>query len=129
MLLELLLKERLDNMKLKRWHLYAIGIVIVLTVLFIFGWKAASILGAVGAAGGYKTASKQVQKQADQEKEVVNEVENNIDDRKEKDQELQQKAENRKEKAEELNNNQKDRQKRAESLEDRLSKHEEGDNN
>lgn len=116
-------------MKLKKWHLYAIGIVIVLVVLFIFGWKAASILGLLGAAGGYKTASKQVQKQADQEKEVVNKVEKDIDKRKEKDQELQQEAENRKEKAEELNNNQKDRQERSESLEDRLNKHTEGDNN
>jgi TolA-binding protein len=116
-------------MKLKKWHLYAIGIVIVLVVLFIFGWKAATILGIGAAAGGYKTASKQVQKQADQEKEVVNEVEKDIDKRKEKDQELQQEAENRKEKAEELNNNQKDRQERSESLEDRLNKHTEGDNN
>lgn len=116
-------------MKLKRWHLYVIGIVILIIVLFVFGWKVASILGLLGAAGGYKTASKQVQKQADQEKEVVKEVKNDIDEREEKDQELQQKAENRKEKAEQLNENQKDRQERAEDLEDRLNSHLEGDNN
>lgn len=110
-------------MKFKKWHLYAIGIVIVLVVLFIFGWKAATLLGAFGAAGGYKRASKQVQKQADQEKEVVNEVEKDIDNRKKKDQELQQEAENRKEKAKELNDNKKDRQERAKDLEARLNKH------
>jgi Skp family chaperone for outer membrane proteins len=110
-------------MKLKKWHLYAIGIVIVLITLFIFGWKAATILGIGAAAGGYKTASKQVQKQADQEKEVVNEAEKDIDKRKEKDQELQKEAENRKEKANQLNENQKDRQERAKDLDSRLNEH------
>jgi len=109
--------------------LIVIAALLVIGALFFGGWKLASLLGIGAAAGGYKTASKQVQKQADQEKEIVNEVEKDIDDRKEKDQELQKKSENRKEKAEELNGNQKDRQKRAESLEDRLNNHTEGDNN
>jgi hypothetical protein len=115
-------------MKVKKWHLYVVGAVIVLVVFFLAGKQLAAILGG-GLAflgigkGAIDKKRKKIVDEAEDEEKVMDKVKEDIKKRKEKEKELKENDIKNVETAEKLEKKDKELDEKAQNLRDRLSEH------
>jgi len=105
----------------KRWHWYLIGLVIVLVALFIFGWKAASILG-VGL-GGYEVLQKKNKESAKKEEKISEGIKEGTKDNKDKAEQLNKENEKTKEDIQDIINKQDKLNEEKQELDEEFNKH------
>lgn len=110
---------------MKKWHWYLIGLAIVLIALFIFGWKAASILG-VGL-GGYETLQKRNKESAKREEKVAEEIKEETKDNKDKAEQLEKENEKTKEDVQDIIDKQDKLNKEKQELDKEFNKHFKGE--
>jgi uncharacterized protein HemX len=107
---------------MKRWHWYLIGLAVVLIALFLFGWKAASILGGIGA-GGYALLNKKVEEGAKKEEEIAEEVKEQTDKNEKVKEEIEKEQKETKEKVESIIKEQEELRKEKEKVDDDFESH------
>ena len=110
---------------MKKWHWYLIGLAIVLIALFIFGWKAASILG-VGL-GGYEILQKKNKESAKKEEKIAEEIKEETKDNEDKAEQLNKENEKTKEDVEDIINKQDKLNKEKQELDEEFNKHFKGE--
>lgn len=110
---------------MKKWHWYLIGLAIVLIALFIFGWKAASILG-VGL-GGYEILQKRNKESAKREEKVAEEIKEETKDNKDKAEQLEKENEKTKEDVQDIIDKQDKLNKEKQELDKEFNKHFKGE--
>ena len=116
-------------MKVKKWHLYVVGAIIVLVVFFLAGKQLAAVLGGglaflgIGKGAIDKKREKIVDEAEDEEK-IMDKVKDDIENRKEKEKELKKNDTQNVETAKKLEEKDQELDEKADDLRDRLSKHE-----